>query len=110
MNKLRKLALRNVKVYIENNLEEKLSLDELAQQTNLSTFHFARLFKQSTGEAPYQYVLNQRIDKAKVLLVVSDESMSQIALKAGFGSTSKFIKRFKSLFGVTPKQYREKLT
>lgn len=108
MSQLRKSALQNVQIYIKNNLEENLSLSKLAQQANLSTFHFFRLFKRSTGKTPYRYVLNERLHKAKVLLISSDENINQIAFKTGFGSASKFITRFKSLLGVTPKQYRGK--
>jgi AraC family transcriptional regulator len=72
-------------------------------------YHFSRLFKQSTGLSPYQYVTNSRIEKAKRLLVQTEEAINQIGQQVGFPNQSHFTNVFRKAMGVTPKAYREKV-
>jgi AraC family transcriptional regulator len=93
--------------FIEANLDQPLTIGDLAQQTQLSDYHFARNFKQVTGESPHAYVVRRRVEKAKELLQRKEESLSDIALSCGFSSQSHFSARFKKLVGVTPKQFQK---
>ncbi|HEX2912417.1 MAG TPA: AraC family transcriptional regulator [Chloroflexia bacterium] len=95
--------------FIEAHLHEELSLQCLAQQTGLSAYHFARLFRQATGESPHQYVLRLRLARARLLLKKSDLPISQVALEAGFADQSHFSRVFKSYLGSTPRAYRQEL-
>jgi AraC family transcriptional regulator len=72
----------------------------------MSQFHFSYLFKQSIGTSPYQYLLQQRIERAKKLLKESDRPIIDIALECGFNSHSHLTKTFRQLTGITPKVYR----
>lgn len=92
--------------YIQANLDENITLEAIASELGMSQFHFCRWFKQSMQIAPYQYVLQQRVEKAKVLLKSSDLSIVTIALTCGFNSQSHLINRFKKQTGLTPKAYR----
>lgn len=92
--------------YIYANLERDIQLADLAGLLGMSQFHFSHLFKQSIGTSPYQYLLQQRIERAKQLLKQTDRSIMDIALECGFNSHSHLGKQFRQLTGMTPKRYR----
>ncbi|WP_454122734.1 helix-turn-helix domain-containing protein [Kosakonia sp. Marseille-Q7440] len=100
------VALRNVLEYIESHLGEPLLLCDLAAQVSLSEYHFARMFRQSMGVAPHQFVMQRRMARAKALLLSSNQSLTDIALACGFNSASHFSNRFKAANGITPSQLR----
>lgn len=99
--------IRAVTEYIRNNLSLDLSLCELAACAALSPYHFARLFKQSTGMAPYRYVIYQRVEYAKELLKQRELSITEVALVCGFAHQGHLSRHFKRLTGLTPKSFRE---
>lgn len=99
-------VLRNVLAFIEENLGQPLTLAELAAQAALSEYHFARMFRQSTGLAPHQYVMQRRMEKAKALVQHTATPLTDIALACGFNSASHFSNRFRSVTGMTPSQLR----
>ena len=92
--------------YIDVHLERELKLADLAQLIDVSQFHFGRLFKQSLGLSPYQYLLQQRVERAKKLLKQTDKPIVDIALDCGFNSHSHLSQKFRQLTGMTPKAYR----
>ncbi|MGK7940945.1 MAG: helix-turn-helix domain-containing protein [Crocosphaera sp.] len=92
--------------YIDAHLEQHLKLEDLAQLLDLSQFHFSRLFKQSVGLSPHQYLIEQRIERAKQLLKKTNQSILDIALNCGFSSHSHLSKQFRQVTGMTPKAYR----
>ena len=92
--------------YIDANLEETIQLKNLAQLLDMSQFHFSRLFKKSIGLSPYQYLIQQRVERAKKLLKQTDKSIIEIALDCGFNSHSHLSKQFRQVTGMTPKAYR----
>jgi AraC family transcriptional regulator len=95
--------LKLVQDYINDYLEQELSLDELAAIAQLSPYHFSRAFKQSVGISPHQYVIQRRVDRAKQLLLQGKMSLSEIAIACGFSHQSHLTRHFKRLTGVTPK-------
>lgn len=106
---LSRLQLRQAVEYINQNLEKDLTLAEIAAVVGMSMYHFSRLFKQSTGFSPHQYVLNSRIDKAKRLLAITEEAIDQICQQVGFQTQSHFTNVFRKLIGTTPKAYRKQV-
>ncbi|PSB59370.1 helix-turn-helix transcriptional regulator [Chamaesiphon polymorphus] len=86
--------------------ERELSLTELAKVINLSPTYFASTFKQATGISPHQYVIQQRVERAKSMLSKTDLTIADIALQVGFSSQSHLTQQFKRLTGITPKQIR----
>ncbi len=102
---LSKFKLQQIKEYINEHLHQDIKLIELAAIAQISPYHFLRLFKQSIGLTPHQYILHRRIDKAKYLLRQSELSIADIALRVGFCDQSHFTQCFKRLLGMTPKQF-----
>ena len=92
--------------YINEHLNQDIKLADLAALLGMSQFHFSHLFKQSIGTAPYQYLLQQRVERAKQLLKQTDQSIMDIALECGFSSHSHLSKQFRQVTGMTPKAYR----
>jgi AraC family transcriptional regulator len=92
--------------YIDAHLGREITLAELAGLVDISQFHFGRLFKRSLGLSPYQYLLQQRVERAKTLLQHTDKPIVVIALECGFNSHSHFGRKFRQLTGITPKSYR----
>jgi AraC family transcriptional regulator len=101
--------LKQVLDYIHNNLEEALSLEAIAAQIGMSHYYFCSLFKQSLGVSPWQYVIQQRVDRAKQLLKTTELPISDIALLCGFASQTHLNKHFYRLVGITPKNYRKQI-
>ena len=99
--------LRRVQEFIDANLEEDLSLAELAEVADLSQFHFARAFGKSTGQTPQQYLMQQRIERAKQLLATDDLPIVEISLRTGFKNQSHFTTLFRKFTKQTPKLWRE---
>lgn len=99
--------LKQVTDYINDNLAQALKLSEIATSIGMSPYHFARLFKQSTGLSPHQYVIQCRIEQAKVLLAENKLPIIEIAYRIGCSSQSNFTALFRKHVGITPKGYRE---
>lgn len=99
---LPKHKLRLTVEFINEHLSEDLSLATLAALCGLSQYHFARAFKQSTGFAPHQYVLQQRIERAKRLLRETNFTVVEISFQLGFADQSHFTKIFRQHTGATP--------
>lgn len=102
-------ALIRLQEWIENNLHLPLTIADLAMQVQLSEYHFAHMFKQSTGLPPHQYVLKKRLEKARHLILNTQAGLTDIALDCGFSSASHFSHRFKHYYGYAPSQIRKKI-
>lgn len=102
---LGRAGLRRVVDYIEDHLNGDLTLSNLAAQAYLSPYHFTRLFKNSTGLPPHQYVIRARVERAKRLLSDPKVSVGEVALRVGFASQSHLHRHFKRLVGVSPGKF-----
>lgn len=98
--------LRRVRDFIEANLDRDLELAEIARAAELSPYHFARSFKQSTGLTPIQFLMQCRIERAKQLLADSALPLAEIALSVGFKNQSHFSTLFRKFTEITPKAWR----
>lgn len=99
--------IQEIKNYITENLNERLTVQKLADKTLMSISHFSRVFKQQTGFSPYEYVLITRLNKAKYLLQKTEMSVAAIAYETGFNSESNFICFFTENEGVSPGKFRK---
>lgn len=98
------MILRSLE-FIEDNLTETIDFHELAQNENLSTNHYRKLFKDVTGLSPVEYINRLRITKACTYLNNSDMSMSEIAASVGIYDANYFSRLFKNFMGCSPRQY-----
>ena len=98
--------LRRVTEYIQQNLDKDLRLAELAALLYMSPYHFARLFKCSTGVPPHRFVVRQRIARASAFLATQELSIAQISRLVGFRTPSHFTTVFRRATGITPRGYR----
>lgn len=94
-------ALLDAKEFIDEHYIEDLSLDQICQQAAMSKYHFIRLFKNSFGQSPYQYLKRIRLEAAKSALH-SGKSVKEIAILLGYADVPAFSKAFKKIFGYSP--------
>ena len=97
---------RRAKQVMDANLDGEILLNELAKQCGLSSSHFSRAFRQSTGTSPHRWLLYQRVEKAKRLLRDRQSSLSEVALACGFADQSHLTRVFAKLLGVGPAAWR----
>ena len=98
--------IKKVLRYIDDNLSEELNNDKLSELIAVSESVLLKSFKQTIGLSPMQYVLKQRIDKARYLIITTDKKISDIANECGFNDMSYFSKTFKRYFKVSPTEYK----
>jgi AraC family transcriptional regulator len=101
--------LRHVTEFIGDNYDRDIKLAELAQVAGMSSFHFAREFKRTTGTTPHQYLIRFRVERAKALLAKRDLPLIEVGLRSGFSHQSHFTRLFRRVTGTTPHSYRTKL-
>lgn len=94
--------------YIAINYGNNILLEDMAAQADLSASHFSRLFKQTIGQSPYQFLMSYRIEQAKKMLDNPNALMIDIAMDCGFSDQAHFSRVFKKIEGITPKKYRSK--
>ena len=98
--------LRRVCDFIQDNLNQRLTLMDLSIVAHMSPFHLARLFKQSTDVPPHRFVLEQRIVWASLLVRATRLSIAEVARLVGFRRPSHFTTAFRRMTGITPSAYR----
>jgi AraC family transcriptional regulator len=101
--------LRRVRDLVEERLEDDLSLDDLAAAAGLSRAHFARAFRQTTGQTPYGYLRERRVARARALLAGTARGIAEIAGLCGFRSQSHLGRVFRNATGLTPAEYRRRV-
>lgn len=94
--------------YVAVNYGKNILLEDMAAEASLSPSHFARLFKQTIGQSPYQFLMSYRIEQSKKMLDNPRKLIVDIALRCGFSDQAHFSRVFKKIEGLTPKQYRQK--
>lgn len=97
-----------VKKYIEENFSEPLTLENIAQSLNYSPSYLSTQFKQSTGYSPIDYLIQVRIEKARLLLMETSASLREIAANVGYHDVYYFSRLFKKRVGLSPAQFRKK--
>ncbi|MDD2215234.1 MAG: AraC family transcriptional regulator [Parabacteroides sp.] len=109
-SEVHKEIVERITGYILNNLHETLDLKQLADNANLSCFHFHRIFTQLKGETPHNFIRRCRVEKA-VQLIQSGQSLflHEIAYECGFTTQSLFVKTFRKYYGISPHEFRKQL-
>lgn len=102
---LRRLNL--AKEYLYSNYNSNIGLEELAKYAGLSVTHLLRTFKQAFNETPHQFLMQIRLQRAKLLLKSTDYSINEVVCLVGFECPSSFIRLFKTNYKITPLKYRQ---
>ena len=102
---LNRRSMTRVVTYIEDNLGEGLTLGTLAGVACVSRFHFARMFRLSTGCSPMAYVVRRRVERARLQLAQGYQKVSHLAAELGFCDQSHFTRIFRRMTGYTPREY-----
>ena len=95
--------------YIKDNFSKDISLDDVSRVVGISPYYFSKIFKEETGTNFIEYLTNERIEKAKVLLAKGDLSMKEICSMCGYADPNYFSRTFKKNVGVTPTEYKDGL-
>jgi AraC family transcriptional regulator len=98
--------LNRVLAFIDEHVADTVPVDELASTVHMSPCHFARMFKQTVGQAPHVYITGQRMERAKELLRNTDLPLVDVAASAGFQTQAHFAGVFRKHAGVTPRMFR----
>src|SRR6266403_826616 len=91
--------------YVQEHFSEPITVNDMAEQVNLSPSSFSHLFREVTGRSPYQFLKELRLDRARELLLDGRLSVTDVSRAVGYSSASHFIKEFRSRFGTTPRAY-----
>jgi AraC family transcriptional regulator len=100
------LQLRRIQDFVDAKISNEISITDLSAVVGLSQFHFIRAFKESVGLSPYQYVLLQRIHRARGQLTNRDHSIADVARAVGFRDGSQLTRAFRKFLGITPTEFR----
>lgn len=100
-------SIENIKTWISAHLSEIQNSQQVADAFNFTAIYLNRLFKKSFGQSLYQYIISQKIQKAKLLLETTDKTIYEISLEAYFKDPKNFSKTFKNRVGLSPRSYRD---
>lgn len=103
---LARYKLRRATEFVEANLHRGIRLEDMARVADVSTYHFHRQFKKMTGMTPHQFIVQRRIEQAKILLAQSNRPIIDVAARVGFSDQSHFTTTFRKLTSMTPRTYR----
>ncbi|BAS55689.1 putative transcriptional regulator [Leptolyngbya boryana NIES-2135] len=104
---LSKQKLRQAIEYIQAHLGEDISLIDIATELGMSQYYLCHLFKRSTGISPHQFLIHQRVERARLLLKQPERTVLSVALECGFANQSHFARCFRQCTGVNPNQFRK---
>ena len=96
-------------VYIDQHLDQPLSIDDLAARAHLSPYHFIRRFRRAHHRTPHQYLIHKRLERAKALLADSELPVTEICFAVGFESLGSFSTLFRNVVGWSPSIYRARV-
>jgi len=105
-NGLPRYKLRQATQFIQENLDRDITFHDVAAHLKISAYHFARMFRHSTGESPHQYIVRCRVSRAKELLAETRLPITEVAFEAGYKTQSHFTTSFGRLVGVSPAAFR----
>lgn len=106
--KLREFYAREAINYIEHHYAENITVEELAEICRLDRSYFGKVFKSAVGQPPQEFLLRYRMEKAAEALELTSESIADISVSVGYANALHFSRAFKSVYGMSPREYRQK--
>jgi AraC family transcriptional regulator len=102
--------LKSAIAYMDDRMDQNISIPNLAEHLGMSSFHFIRMFKKSAGLPPHRFFITRRVDRAKELLRSPHLSVSDVAEMSGFGGVTQLTRAFRRIVGTTPSAFRKELS
>lgn len=106
--KLREFYVREAINYIEHHYAENITVEELANACKLDRSYFGKVFKSVVGQPPQEFLLRYRMEKAAEELMLTSVAISDISSSVGYSNSMHFSRAFKSVYGISPREYRRK--
>lgn len=106
--KLSEFYAREAVMYIEHNYNKDITVEDIAQKCKLDRSYFGKVFKKVVGESPQEFLIHYRMTKAADALITGDESIGDIGMAVGYPNLLHFSRAFKGVYGVSPREYRQK--
>lgn len=107
ISKIANQNFQNILIFIQKNIAREILVSQLAEMSFISKDHFTRNFKAMTGMSPREYIIRKRLEKAKLLLLTTNYSLSEIISETGFKTTAYFCRVFKKYTSFTPEEFRK---
>ncbi|RDU23268.1 AraC family transcriptional regulator [Anaerosacchariphilus polymeriproducens] len=105
--KNKKELCKSIKQYLDEHLSEDISLKELSEEYYMNMYYLSHVFKEQIGSSPMQYLVNRRIGEAQTLLEETDLTITEIAIRVGYGDPNQFYALFSKYVGMSPRKYRK---
>ena len=106
--KLSEFYAREAVVYIEHNYNKDITVEDIAKKCKLDRSYFGKVFKNVVGQSPQEFLIHYRMTKAADALIIGDESVGDLGVSVGYPNLLHFSRAFKSVYGVSPREYRQK--
>lgn len=106
--KLSEFYSREAVTFIEQNYSRNVTVEDMARRCNLDRSYFGKIFRETMGQPPQEFLIRYRMAKAAELLKTTDESIGSISVQVGYTNQLHFSRAFKTVYGVSPREYRQK--
>lgn len=106
--KLSEFYAREAVVYIEHNYANNITVEDIAKKCQLDRSYFGKVFKKVVGQSPQEFLIHYRMAKAADALIIGDDSIGDIGISVGYSNLLHFSRAFKSVYGISPREYRQK--
>ena len=106
--KLGEFYAREAVVYIEHNYDKDITVEDIARRCKLDRSYFGKVFKKAVGQSPQEFLIRYRMSKAADALIIGDDSVGDIGASVGYPNLLHFSRAFKGVYGVSPREYRQK--
>ena len=107
-NRLRDSYIREAVAYVENNYQKNITVEEIATALKLDRSYFGKIFRLATGKSPQRFLMNYRMIKAAELLTLTKTPISEIGVSVGYENQMHFSRAFKTIYGISPREWRRK--
>lgn len=109
-SRLREFYIREAISYIESNYQKNITIEEIAVALKLNRSYFGKIFRHSTGKSPQRFLMNYRMIKAAEMLAATKKPINEIGTLVGYENQMHFSRAFKTIYGVSPRDWRNNLT
>ncbi len=106
--KLSEFYAREAVVYIEHNYDKDITVEDIAKKCQLDRSYFGKVFKKVVGQSPQEFLIRYRMAKAADALIIENDSIGDIGTAVGYPNLLHFSRAFKSVYGISPREYRQK--